>query len=249
MRKTLVLLAAVALLTAACKIETNFGAVINPDGSGTVIAELGFDDEAAELLLSGEDPFEGNDLSALPGAETSEERRGDMTYYIIEAPFDDVSQLQDALVQNDNALLSGFDVTVTEDRVTVSGTASGDELSSQAEGFDPAVFEESVSANIHITLPGRILSHNADQVDGNKLTWAVPLFGGDLNIQAESDPTQEPAGDGGGFPIWVIALIVVVALAAIAWFVLRGRSGTPAAPAAPAPPAEGQAPPPPPAGE
>ncbi len=248
MRKAMILVAAVALLTAACKIETNFEAVINADGSGTLIAELGFDEEAQELLLQGEDPFEGNDLSDLPGAETREETRGDMTYFIIEAPVDDVAELEQGLLQNENALLENFEITVTDTLVTVAGTASGEQLSSEAEGFDPELFEDSVSANIRITMPGRILEHNADSQDGNTLTWAVPLLGGDLDIQAQSDPTGSPAGDGGGFPIWLIALIAVVVVGALAYlFVFRNRGTGVGQPPAAAPEAEGTPPPPPPA--
>jgi hypothetical protein len=220
----------VALITAACKIETNFAATIEADGTGVLIAELGFDDEAQDLLFQGgADPFEGNDLAQVPGATTSEETRGDMTFYLIEVPFDDVEQLEQGLLGDENALVNAFDVTITENRVKVSGTADAESLDEQAEGFDPAIFEESVSASIRLTLPGRILSHNADSQDGNTLTWAVPIFGGTLDIQAESDPTQEPGGDG-GFPIWLIVLIVVVVVGAVAFFVVRGRSGgTPAA--------------------
>ncbi len=251
MRRILLLAAVLALVTAACKIETNFAATIEADGSGVLVAELGFDEEAQDLLLQGgADPFEGNDLAEIPGATTSEETRGDMTFFLIEAPFDSVEQLEQGLLGNENALVNTFDVTVTEDRVTVSGTADAEELGEQAEGFDPEIFEESVSASIRLTLPGRILSHNADSQDGNTLTWVVPIFGGTLDIQAESDPTQEPAGDGGGFPIWLIVVIVVVVVAAIAFVVLRGRSGgTPAAaPAAPeAPTGETPPMPPPPA--
>jgi hypothetical protein len=250
MRRILMLAAAVALITAACKIETNFAATIEADGTGVLVAELGFDDEAQDLLLQGgADPFEGNDLAEVPGATTSEETRGDMTFYLIEVPFDDVEQLEQGLLGNENALVNTFDVTVTEDRVTVSGTADAETLGEQADGFDPALFEESVSASIKLTLPGRILSHNADSQDGNTLTWAVPIFGGTLDIQAESDPTQEPGGDGGGFPIWLIVLIVVVVVGAAAFFVVRGRSGgTPAAtPAAPDAPGGDTPPMPPPA--
>jgi hypothetical protein len=216
--------------------QTNFAATIEADGTGVLLAELGFDDEARDLLLQGgADPFEGNDLAAVPGATTSEETRGDMTFYLIEVPFDDVAELEQGLLGNENAFMNAFDVTITEDRVTVSGTADAEALGEQAEGFDPAIFEESVSASIRLTLPGRILSHNADAQDGNTLTWAVPIFGGTLEIQAESDPTQDPGGDDGGFPIWLIALIVVVVVGAAAFFAVRGRSGGTAAAAAAGP--------------
>lgn len=251
MRRLIALAALLALVATACKIETNFAATINADGSGTITAELGFDDEAAEMLLQGENPFEGNELAELEDAEFSEERRGDMTFYIITAPVDDVTEIEEALVGTDNSLLESFDISVSDTRVTVSGTASAEEaFGEDLEGFDPALLEDSLSASVRLNLPGRILSHNADSQAGNELTWAVPLFGGDLTIQAESDPTQEPGGDGGGFPMWLIIVIVVVVLAGAAWFFMnRSKGAAAAAPPPPAPetPQGDEVPPPPPA--
>jgi hypothetical protein len=225
MRRLLVLVAVLALVTAACKLETNFGAVINADGSGTIIAEVGVDDEAAELFLQGTDPFEGNELATLDGARTREERRGDINFYIIEVDVDDVTQIENQLVGNQNALLSDLTITVTDDRVTVTGAASAeDTLGGQAEGFDPQVLKDSISASVYFTMPGGILSHNADRQDGNTLYWEVPVLGGTLDIQAESDPNGTPASSGGGFPIWAYALLVVALLAA-GWYFMKGRSG------------------------
>ena len=52
------------------------------DGSGTVILEIGVDDEAAEFFLQGEDPFEDNEFTDDPDAEFREERRGDFEWVI-----------------------------------------------------------------------------------------------------------------------------------------------------------------------
>src|SRR4030066_298405 len=49
MRRLLPLVALLALLTAACRIESNIGAQINTDGSGVITAEIGYDKEAAEF--------------------------------------------------------------------------------------------------------------------------------------------------------------------------------------------------------
>ena len=234
MRRLIVLAALVALVATACKLETNFGAVINADGSGTIIGEIGLDDEAAELFLQGEDPFEGNELTDLEGARTKEERRGDMTYYIVEVDVDDISEAEQELIDGDNSLLSNLDISVTDTLVTVTGSASADEsLGGEADGFDPEVFEDSISASVYFTMPGSITSHNADRQDGNTLYWDVPVLGGTLEIQAQSDPTGTPAsGSSDGFPTWAYGVIAVL-LAAAAWYFLRGRSSDDdAAPAA-----------------
>ena len=219
--------ALLALVATACKLETNFGAVINADGSGTIIGEIGLDEEAAELFLQGADPFDGNDLADLPGARTREETRGDMTYYIIESDVDDITAAENELVDNESSLLSELDITVTDDLVTVSGQASADEtLGGEAEGFDPVVFEDSISATVYFTMPGAITSHNADRQDGNTLYWDIPVLGGTLDIQAQSDPRGTPAsGSSDGFPVWAYGLIAVVLLGA-GYYFMKSRSTT-----------------------
>jgi hypothetical protein len=234
MRRLMVIAALLALVAAACKLETNFGAVINADGSGTIIGEIGLDDEAAELFLQDSDPFEGNELTDLPEARTREERRGDMTYYIVEVDVDDISAAEQELIDNENSLLNNLEISVTDSLVTVSGSASAEEsLGGEAEGFDPQVFEDSISATVYFTMPGSITSHNADRQDGNTLYWDIPVLGGTLDIQAESDPSGTPASSGSdGFPVWAYALIAAAVIGA-AWYFMKGRAGGEAAPAAP----------------
>lgn len=247
MRRLIALASLIALVTAACKIETNFGAVINADGSGTIVFEVGMDDEAQEFFMQDtDDPFEDQDLGDLPDARQRTERRGDMTFWILEADVEDIRSFQDDIVGEENAMLDSFTITITDDLVTVSGTASaGDTFGGDDMGFDPQMLEDSISANIKITMPGSITDHNADSRDGNELTWRVPVTGGTLNIQAESDPTGTPASGGGGVPIWLIVALVAVVALAVLYFLNKKRTPAtaPAQPAegideAPAPPAE-----------
>lgn len=228
MRRLLALAAVVAIVMTACKLETNFGAIINADGSGTIIAEFGVDDEAAEFFLEGQDPFEDNDFADLPGARTREERRGDLTFYIVEVDVDDVSQIENELLGSSDSLFEGLTIDVSPDRVTVSGSASAeDSMGGEAEGFDPQVIEDSISASVYFTMPGAILEHNADRQQGNTLYWDVPILGGTLDIQATSDPTGTPAGDDDGFPVWAYGLLAAVVLGAL-WYFMKNRA--PAAP-------------------
>lgn len=251
MRRLIALAAVVALVTAACKIETNFGAVINPDGSGTLITEIGMNDEAQGFFMADvDDPFEDLDAAEYPGARTKTERRGDMTFWIVEIDVDDINDLPREILGDANSMLDSFSITFTDDRVTVRGTASAEDAFGGGEGFDPGMFEESVSANIKITMPGAITSHNATSQRGNELTWRVPVLGGALDIQAESDPTGSPAGGGGGIPIWlIVAAAVVIGLAAL--YVLNQRKkGAEPQPAGTAPTeGAGEHPPPPPLAE
>jgi len=252
MRRLIIVSALLALVATACRIETNIGATINADGSGTIVAELGMDEEAEGFFLQdGTDPFADQALSSVPGAVQREETRGDLRVFIIEVPVADVSTLQDQMIAGSDSLLSNFTVTVTDTKVSVSATADPTEsIGSQAEGFDPTVFEESFSANVRLTLPGRVLSHNADRVEGNTLIWEIPVLGGALDIQAESDPTGTPAGDGGGFPLWILAVAAAVAIAIVVYVMMQRKKPSAAVAAdgsTPPPPvaADGSTPPPP----
>ena len=266
MRRLIVMASLLALVAMACQIETNFGVVINADGSGLIVAEVGMD-ETARTLLGDElgDPFEGNDMSDVPDAVQRTETRGDFMFWIIEVPVDDVTQIENEVVGADNSLLTGFDVTVTDTLVSVSANATASEaMGDDLEGFDPAQLEDALSFNVRITMPGRITSHNADEQEGNTLIWSVPLFGGALDVQAQSDPSQPAGGGGGGIPVWVwIAIAAVVIAAGLYWYMQqqksKGGGATPSAPAAPdtpaapgwdtplPPPAESDTPLPPPA--
>lgn len=240
MRRLIVMASLLALVATACKIETNIGTIINADGSGTIITEVGMDEEAMGFLGT-TDPFEGNELAGCEGARTREEKRGDMTFYILECDVADVTELENAMTESGDTMLTSFDITVTDALVSVSGTASAeDALGSEAEGFDPALLEDSISANLKITLPGRILEHNADSRSGNTLTWKIPILGGTLDVAASSDPSGTPSGGGdggGGFPMWLIAVIAAVVLGGGYYLWTQNKKKGGAAPADTPPPA------------
>jgi len=230
MRRISALAMVLALLAVACKIETNVVADLNADGTGTVMFEVGFDEEAQGLFLQDTDPFD----EAPPGATTSEETRNGIRYFQFTLPFNDAEELTQLMLESDQAPFETFSASFSATSVKIDArtAAEGGGFFSESdlEGFSPDQLEDSLAANIVITMPGKVISSTADSSDGSTLTWKVPLFsGGALTVQAESDPTQE-GGSGGGFPVWLIAVIVVV-VAAGAFFFLRSRQSAPAAPA------------------
>jgi len=242
MRRLLPLVALLALLTAACRIETNIGADIKADGSGVITAEIGYDEEAAgfiEQFGEGEDLFAENPLADLPDAQMSEEDRDGMHYRVYTAEVDDVETfMTEQMVGESDGLIEQFSLTIEPDRVEVTGRGSAGaamEGAGDLEGMmNPAMLAESLSINLRLTLPGKILEHNADSQDGNTLTWSIPFTGEALEIRAVSDPTQS---EGGGFPLWAIIVIAAVVVAGIGAIALVGRRRSRAAAAAPpAPP-------------
>jgi hypothetical protein len=239
MRRTIPLLVLLALLAAGCRIESNLAAQINADGTGVISAEIGYDEEAAAFIdqfTGGEDPFADSPLAGFPNATRSEEDRGGMHYLISTAEVEDIAAAIDQAVAGDeNGLVQEFNLTITADRVEIAGRGSLAGAMAGSEDLIPAdQLAEALSANLRITLPGKILEHNATAKDGNTLTWALPITGGDIEINAVSDPTQS---EGGGFPMWVIIVIAAVVVAGIGLIVVLGRKRGGAVLPPPPPPA------------
>ena len=236
MRRLIPLLMMLALLATACRIESNLIAEINSDGSGVIGAEIGYDEEAEALIgqfTEGGDPFANSPMAGLPGAESREEDRGGMHYLISTAAVDDIAAaLDEAIASDPNSLLQEFNLSIEPNRIEVTGRGSLAGAMAGAEGMaSPEQLAESVGANLRLTLPGRILESNATSQDGNTLTWALPITGGEVQISAVSDPTQS---EGGGFPLWVIIVIAAAVVAGIGFIVLIGRKrGGAAVPPAP----------------
>jgi hypothetical protein len=245
MRRLLPLVALLALLTAACRIEMNISADIRQDGSGVISAEIGLDEEAASMMeqFGGEgDLFGENPLADLPDVETREEDRGGMHFRIWSAQVEDIDAvIQGQMVSGPDSFIEEFNLTIEPTRVEVVGRGSAGTLMEGAEDFLPAdQLAESVAINLRLTLPGKILEHNADAKDGNTLTWEVPLIGEALDIRAVSDPTQSESG---GFPTWAIIVIAAVVVAGVATILLVGRRRSRAVAAPPPPPPPPELPP------
>jgi len=248
MKRLLPLLALLILLTAACRIETNIGAQINADGSGVISAEVGLDDEAADVLEQfggGEDPFAENPLADYPEAELREETRGGMNFRIWSAQVDDIeSVLQEQMVSGPDSFIEELNLDITPNRVevvarTTAGASIGD-LEGIGDFMSAEELAESFAINLRLTLPGKILEHNADAKDGNTLTWRIPITGEALDVRAVSDPTQS---EGGGFPLWAIIVIAAVVVAGIGAVALLGRRRSRTAVPPPPPPPAPELPP------
>jgi len=254
MRRLLILVAALALLTTACKMEVNAEFIINADQSGEVVFEIGFDDEVAAIAeANGASPDEmlGDlDFEDIPGAVATTERRGDMTFTIINVPIDDFTEAEGLGGDVVAGLADGFEITFTDDRVPVSGAVDlGDALgdSDDLGGLPPEMIAEFFSVSIGATLPGKILEHNADSQDGNTLTWNIDLTSASFEIFAESDPNA--AGGSSSLLLYLLIGAGVVLAVLVLWMFMRKREGSGAVAATPPPPVEDTPPPAPPPAE
>ena len=241
MRKPLLLAAAVMLIMTACKAEANFTLNVNEDGSGTLAAEVGIDDELADLV----EQFGGGteDLLALvpEGQDVEERREGDMTFYGAQEAFTDTTDLRQT-----TGVFEGADVTFAQlDLVVEDG---GAQLEARIEAPDAAETLEGLggdgiagfaddifSSNLFVSLPGELEESNADEVmpDGT-LRWEIPLLGGTVDIHAVT------VEGGGGIP-WLIIVAIAAAIlliaAAIFWPRRRRQSSVGAIDAIDVPPA------------
>ncbi len=242
MRRTLLLAAAVVLLTTACRAEANFLLNVNDDGSGTVTAEVGVDDELLELI----NQFGGGteDLFDLvpEGQDVETRREGDMTFYSATQAFTDTADLQQqaGVFADADVVFSELDLVVEDGgaRLTakIEAPDSADTLEGLGAGGLQDVGEDIFSSSLVVDLPGTLEDSNADEVlsDG-RLKWDIPLLGGTVDIQATT------SGGGGGAPIGLIVAIIAAVLViggAIFWSQRRRRSSVDAieamtAPAAP----------------
>ena len=74
-----------------------------------------------------------------------------------------------------------------------------------------------------VSLPGTIVSNNADSVDGNTMTWNVRFEDEGRTLQAVSDV----GGSGSSVPVLGVVALVVAVVLGLALFLRRRRPGTP----------------------
>jgi hypothetical protein len=228
MKRIILLLAGIALLTVACKAEVNVLVDINEDRSGTVAFEFGLDDELRGLLESSggsaDDLFGELDLDvATEGGTVTERTEGDMTYTGATKDFEDISQVMTDLVgeTSDEGVFTDFSFVMDDESAALSATASSEEQDMGDLGLDPSTLTGDVfSANFILGMPGSVVEHNADEVlsDG-RLKWTLPILGGTKTFVAKSEF--------GGSSLWwlwiVLGVVLVVGVIAIIAAVVLGR--------------------------
>ena len=228
MKRIILLLAGIALLTVACKAEVNVLVDINEDRSGTVAFEFGLDDELRGLLESSggsaDDLFGELDLDvATEGGTVTERTEGDMTYTGATNDFEDISQVMTDLVgeTSDEGVFTDFSFVMDDESAALSATASSEEQDMGDLGLDPSTLTGDVfSANFILGMPGSVVEHNADEVlsDG-RLKWTLPILGGTKTFVAKSEF--------GGSSLWwlwiVLGVVLVVGVIAIIAAVVLGR--------------------------
>jgi hypothetical protein len=231
-----------ALLLAACTFQ--FNTRVEEDGAGALRTEIGFDfldqQGLSGLGLSPEEFC--RDLQTGEGlpvdAPVTVEERGSEVWCIVTFPFQDLAELQEIYANMGGVVVNELSLTDSEFVYDVDLEFTG------TEAGDLELPEVPITFRWQVTLPGAITDHNADEADGNTLSWEMSL-GQAVNARARSDLTREPVtpllpGQPrlGRTELILLGLLslccctaLVGALGAGAFFVLRRRKPAPPPPA------------------
>ena len=248
MRKNLLVIALLALVLSACRIETNIIMNIEEDGSAEVGAEVGFDEEFMQFLEqsggSPEDIF--TDLPQFEDGDgvATERVDGDMTYYGFISTIEDITSY-DPNTDTEDAF-SSFEVSVDDSSARIEAELVATDLEGLGGDefpIDPSMItDEFFSANLLVSMPGEVTEHDADEVRGDgTLVWNIPLSGS-KSVNAVSD-----FGSSSGNLILIILLVVLAIgiIAAVVATVVSRRESQKAVEAAAASHADAASPEPP----
>jgi hypothetical protein len=196
-----------ALLLSGCKFQAVTR--IGPGGSGELRTEVGFSAQERENL---ENQSEGdtadfcNTAGAAQGTTVTEEQRGDETWCVTSMSFSNLEELSQFYSQKQGLRVNRLEVA--------DGTLHYDiDIDTASESSSFSAFE---SITWTVVLPDVPTSHNADQVQGNTLTWSLPRGNSAVNLQAESEASQPL-----GVPALLLGILVLVALIVVIGFAIR----------------------------
>jgi len=232
----------------------------------------GFASGFGEGDAGGFNPLGDLESNAPEGWKVERYKDGEFEGVRISRDFDDLSDLAQALEETEGfgesddelggsaAPTPGFESFQIErdgDLFTLDLGADGLDFSQEAGenpfgGEDNPFGELEFEVIMRVTLPGKVLEHNADSQDGSTLTWTFTQDSEPRAISAVSDASQGAGGGDSDFPVLPVVVVVALLLGGGAFLVLRNRSQAPAAAGAvpggdtPAPPPPGEAAPPPP---
>jgi len=226
MKRLLLVIAGIALLTVACRAEVNVRVDINEDQTGTATFEVGLDDEFKGLIESNggstDDLF--SELNLEEGAGTAFTRtEGDMTYTGVEKDFTDIAEVTDELssATGIDGLFDDFTFEMDDKTAELTASITAPEQDAGDFPIDPSQLTGDLfSSNFILTMPGTVVESNADEVlaDGS-LRWDLPILGGTKDVHARSEF--------GGSSLWwlwiVLGVVLVVGVIAIVAAVLMGK--------------------------
>lgn len=196
---TLLFLAVLLLFLSGCRIEEvccttlDISTVIRSDGSGTKRVAVAIDETVYELaLLQGEDPFA--DLKARAreiGARIEPYHRDNQAGIAVAVDFTSLGALNQGIAtrpfETVHVEKTGL---LFEKTYSFQSQIDTGRLPPQIKSALATI--QDVDFRYSVTLPGNIVSHNANEVDGNRLTWYLdPRTETVYELRATSQRTDE----------------------------------------------------------
>ena len=234
MKRLSIAIALLAILAAGCRAEVGLVLDVKENGSGTLSAEVGINDQLRGLItqLFGADS-EGviSELDLGIEGESDTRVEGDMTIYATEVAFNEVDEIAEAAAGN----FTSFQLDLADEGVSLEATVDvAGELDLSQFPVDPNTLDaDTLQAQIVVSLPGDPSEHNADRLlaDGS-YAWDIPLDAELYMFATTLYPTS-------GFPWWLVGLLALSGgLAMAVWLaaVRRDKQGAAVRRPAPEPP-------------
>jgi hypothetical protein len=210
MKRLAALVILVALLLAGCRAEVRLRLNVTEDGSGTLAAEVGINNQLKDLIeqLGGDSDRIISSLNLGLVGEPGTRVEGDMTIYTTTVAFDDETKISGAAAGH----FTSLNLDVTDKGTTFEATLDlvGDLDLSQFPVEPDSIDADMFEAHILVALPGDLTDHNADMVTSDgRLSWAIPL---DSELYMYAD-TEYPKA---GFPWWLFGVVGLFATFALA---------------------------------
>lgn len=209
MKRFAILLTTLTVLLAGCRAEVRLLVDVTEEGTGSITAEVGIDDQLRNLIdrLAGDSESLISELDLGLDGEAETRIEGDLTIYATEVEFDDVAGVPESSAGN----FTTFTVDLTDDGTSLEATLDvAGELDVSQFPLDPnEIGPENLQARVLVSLPGEPADHNADELlDDGRFSWRIPLDG-ELYMFAS---TVYPKS---GFPWWLVGLLALTAALAL----------------------------------
>ncbi|MDH3498981.1 MAG: hypothetical protein OEM97_02565 [Acidimicrobiia bacterium] len=236
-RRILLLFVIAGFFLASCEARFDSNVVVNDDESGVVTIELALDDELRQLLEEqGGEQFLGfgDQLADVPEGWTSEEfTEGVFQGVRVSTEFGDFAELEVRLAGIDEQL-GQSELSVPATFRTLGLSRDGDTFSFRADvgdaaagldalgdqevgGLDVAQIIDTIfTIRFIVTLPGEIVQHNADSIDGSTLVWQVNSTDATSVLFATSDAMSGPSAASIAGVAAVAAFVIGLALFGVA---------------------------------
>jgi hypothetical protein len=182
--KMIVAIVCTLLLTGCHKLEATTR--IKPDSSGELQMGIGFSaEERTNMEKQGSNPQDFcNTAQQNPNIVITQEQRGDETWCMSVVKFKDLEELRGLYGEKEGIKINRLEISDGKFYYDIDVDTLSEDSS----------FSVLADIKWSLELPGAPIDHNADQVEGNTLTWIPTPQSGVIHLRAESEVPKR------GFP-------------------------------------------------